>query len=114
MRWAITEARKPRRIAKAEWKAFFKEKANVPLPQRLKDTLFKMLANVDPIEAVAIIGGTVIVHDVIFNLPLFSNTIKPMDAQDFIGTFFGGWLYWLNRPEKPQDTPAPKALKDQL
>lgn len=92
-KWIKTTAKRAYWESKKYWKAYFQAKdehLNRESPVSfIKRTFYKILERVDPLEAVAVIGGTILVHDVIFKMEEFMQEIKKVQAAS---PFPADWL----------------------
>jgi hypothetical protein len=79
-RWIKTEVKHAYKTSKAAEKgrlrALLEHEKNKPLTTEIREMLKKWLEKIDPIEAAAIIGGTIVTHEVIFKLAEFASTVK--------------------------------------
>lgn len=84
-----TKVREAKKIAEAETKArltqYYKVKDKQFMVQ-LKSKLLGMIENINPIEALAVMGGAIAVHDIIFNLDEFVTQVQAWKNSERIQT----------------------------
>lgn len=62
-----------------ELNAHRKFESKKSIKERVLEYFEKLLENIDPLEAIAILGGTIIVHDVIFKMAEFSTELSKVN-----------------------------------